>query len=267
MIPIYWINLDESVDRRNTMISQCKQYNLVNKRVQAIRHERPTVGCCLSHLKAIHTAWLEENDMAIICEDDIDLSRGKDIYKLIQNILDSMPENIKNSWDIIQLQYTDPTLTKVLNKYLETTNYKENNKLIHGYLMGAVGYLINRKGMNRLLNQMTKIDTNDFGKYIVTANFDHPKAISEELIYCYVNSYLSIFPVFTYLDSKSTINDDDVYLLVNRLNKANVSKIISMLKPDCYKLNHKNIYMLDKDFHWFANDDDKAEKFINELFI
>jgi GR25 family glycosyltransferase involved in LPS biosynthesis len=265
MIPIYWINLDESVDRRNIMFSQCKQNKLLNKRIQAIRHEKPTIGVCLSHLRAIHTAWLEENDLALICEDDVDLVKGQDLMKIVQTILESVPNNIQNDWDIIQLQYTDPMFTKVLGEYLITQD-KKQNKLIKGYFMGCVAYLINRKGMNKLLSQMTVIDEKDFAKYRVTALLDHPMAICEELVYRYVNTYISTFPVFSYFENQSTVNNDPKYFAANKINKMNLDTIKSILNIDDYKILQEKDFALDYHLHWFAGDKQLATDNLVKIF-
>jgi GR25 family glycosyltransferase involved in LPS biosynthesis len=59
MLPVYWINLPESVDRRNKMISQFLDQGIPNRRIEAIKSDTPLIGCCYSHIKAIHTAWIE----------------------------------------------------------------------------------------------------------------------------------------------------------------------------------------------------------------
>lgn len=266
MIPFYWINLDDSVDRRNKMIKQFKEHKLPNRRVQAIRHQRGGIGCALSHVKAIHTAWAEENDMAIICEDDIDLSKGKRIYELINKILLSMPNEIRNSWEIVQLTYTDPSFSTALANYLEEKQYKPGNKLIKGYLMSTVAYLINRKGMNKFVNTMTKPDDTDMSRYILNVDLSHPMAICEELTYHYVNSYFSLFPLVTHVDTISTISQDISYTSVHDKNKANMVKMLTNLKDEQYELEMPRLVEFARNCHWFADYLDKATETVKSIF-
>ena len=113
MIPIYWINLSESVDRRNNMIAQFLNQGIINHRVDAIHNKNPLIGCCMSHIKAIHTAWIDGNELAIICEDDVDFSDGPKIFSRIYNVLNTLPESVKNDWDVLQIQYTEPHFARV----------------------------------------------------------------------------------------------------------------------------------------------------------
>jgi GR25 family glycosyltransferase involved in LPS biosynthesis len=90
-LPIYWINLKRSEDRRNYMIEEFNKYNITNHtRIDAIDGKEldidlfnnehnvcskrkmtiSEIGCSLSHIKAIKTAYDNKDEYAIIMEDD-----------------------------------------------------------------------------------------------------------------------------------------------------------------------------------------------------
>ena len=274
MIPVYWINLPESVDRRNKMVSQLLNQGIPNRRVEAIRNEKPIIGCCYSHIKAIHSAWIDGCEMAIICEDDVDFSNAATVFNRVQTILSTLPQTIKDNWDVLQIQYTEPHFAKGLQNYIadfkaqngNTINGLQNH-IIKGYLYGAVAYLINRKGMIRFLNTMTKLSSDDLTKYTVTAIFDHPRAHSEELVYRYINCYMSVFPILNYTSSESLINTTNIYFMGNEMNRTIMNQIRSTLLDDNYKIIENNdIYILDYDLHWFNGGKEEVERVINEIF-
>jgi GR25 family glycosyltransferase involved in LPS biosynthesis len=273
MIPVYWINLDESVDRRNIMVDQLLSQGVINKRIAAIKHEKPLIGCCLSHIKAIHTAWIEGNQLALICEDDIDFSNAHTIYKRLQILLESMPTTVQNDWDVLQIQYTEPQFSKGINNYIKeyiknngNTNNLEN-RLVKNYLYGCVGYLINRRGMYNFLKRMTVLNTDDMYAYNVTATFDHPRAHSEELVYRYLNTYMSVFPILNYADSISTINSAGDYIVKHDFNRINTNNNRTTLTDINYRLiNSDRIYELEYDLHWFNGGKEEVESVLTDIF-
>lgn len=274
MIPVYWINLPECVDRRNKMASQLLSQSISNRRVEAIRNEKPIIGCCYSHIKAIHSAWIDGCEMAIICEDDVDFSNAATIFNRVQTTLSTLPLLVKDDWDVLQIQYTEPHFAKGVHNYIAEFKEKNcdnidrlQNRIIKGYLYGAVAYLINRKGMIRFLNTMTKLSSDDLTKYTVTAIFDHPRAHSEELVYRYINCYMSVFPILNYTSSESLINTTNNYFMGNEMNRTITNQIRSTLLDDNYKIIENNdIYILDYDLHWFNGGKEEVERVINEIF-
>lgn len=272
MIPVYWINLSNSIDRRNKMISQFFDQGIPNRRIEAIHHEKPLIGCCYSHIKAIHTAWIEGNELAIICEDDVNFSNGSQIFTRINNVLTTLPESIKDDWDILQIQYTEPHFSKALHDYINRIRDNDKaieleNRVIKGYLYGAVAYLINRKGMDKFLKLMTINSSEDLSKYTIIATFDHPRAHSEELIYRYINSYMSVFPILNYMASDSLINSTHTYFIVNEINRTIANQIRNTLSDINYNIiKNKDIYVLDYNIHWFNEGQVQVENVINDIF-
>lgn len=273
MIPVYWINLDECVDRKKIMIETFLSQNIPNRRISAIRYEKPVVGCGLSHIKAIHTAWVEGNALAIISEDDADFSNARRIFTIVNNVLNTLPSDINADWDIIQIQYTEPHFSKGISNYInETIRYNDDitslqNRLVKGYLYGSVCYLINRRGMKKFLDLMVRLDSNDISNYTVTANFDHPRAGAEELIYRYVNTYMTVFPIVNYLLNESTINTSEYYTTANEYNRLITDNNVKQLNIENYKIiPNKKIYELRYDLHWFNRGKEEVEEVINDIF-
>lgn len=175
-IPIYYINLDKNTDRKEFMETQLKNNNITNyHRISGVygvnitdinggtvdginfKNENPDltlpeIGCTLAHLKAIFTAYENNEENAIIMEDDCSLV----LVPLWKNDLQTIiNENIKKDWEIANL-FTFSCQDQYIEKY---DNYAFN------YFSNCVGngacvYVINRKGMKTLYdkfyNQKTK---------------------------------------------------------------------------------------------------------------
>ena len=141
------------------------------------------------------------------------------------------------------------------------------NRIVKGYLYGAVAYLMNRKGMFKFLNTMTKLDSDNLGKYTITATFDHPRAHSEELIYRYINCYMSVFPILNYVPSDSLINTTNNYFMGNEMNRIITNKIRIMLSDANYNIIENNdVYVLEYDLHWFNGGKEEVERVIDGIF-
>lgn len=118
--PVYYINLDSRIDRKESIEKSFEKYNITNyTRISASKYlgsekekwehlildkkvkcSASDVGATLSHLEAIET-WLNTSntEVAIIMEDDCDISIS-DYWTFDWNIL---MENIPFNWDCIQL--------------------------------------------------------------------------------------------------------------------------------------------------------------------
>jgi len=167
-IPIYWINLNRSPDRKQKMINQLNEYNIKNnKRIEAIdglefdnelyckTHNvksdlSPFELCCtLSHLKAIETAYNDNQSLVLIMEDDCSFEYLKYKNKTLQELI-----NIFNNWDIIQLAICcRPDHNARIAKTKEL--------LIKRNYSCATCYLINRNCMYKILNRKFQIGTSE----------------------------------------------------------------------------------------------------------
>ena len=68
-IPIFWLNMDDDVVKRNNMETMFEKYGFTNHtRISATKDDNPIVGCALSHLDALENYAPESG--FLILEDD-----------------------------------------------------------------------------------------------------------------------------------------------------------------------------------------------------
>lgn len=150
-LPIYYVNMDISTDRRKYMENQAKLLNLPMSRISAINGNNKNeiqgykygtgislseLGCTLSHLKAIKTAFDNGNEIALIMEDDASLMLTPLWQTTIENILSSIP-----NWSIVNLCTCIKEKTNI--------NFQKFNP--NKPLWGCGAYIINRRGMQDVL--------------------------------------------------------------------------------------------------------------------
>ena len=257
-IPIYYINLKRSSDRNKFILDQTDYYNVTNiKRVEGIdgklikkgrsgdidygtcetpdgnkffyiknknghRVSDNEIGCTLSHLKAVKQAYDDDKEYAIIMEDDTSF----DLVPLWEQSLMELMRKIPEDWEIINL-CPDMRCCK---------NYKKQKKDIPTAIdwkdnscWGAVIYLINRKGMEKIIKQLNikgstgknkRIDINfkDIDYEEITKRIPNIKEkkcynfiVADCILYVLCNTYQytkrALF--FTYVfNIGSTINDN-----------------------------------------------------------
>jgi len=202
-IPIYYINLNRSLDRKTKIEQTFLENNLKFKRVEGVDGKELNIeelkkeyninpklnvgeiGCALSHMKIIKEVLNDELEYALIMEDDCNFDYVK--YKKMK-LTDIM--KINNDWDIIQLAMINDknTFTKIsnTNQILEKSNF---------VVAGAMGYLINKKGIQKILADFNK------NKHI---------EVSEVLLFKNSNTYLAkpYFSYYSYKEVSSTIREN-----------------------------------------------------------
>lgn len=177
-IPIYYINLEKSIERKKKLENNLKKWNIQNyQRINAVygkdyyiedqlMEDNMTIpdidipfqlnmekyqgsftpgelGCTLSHIKAIKTAYEEnKNNIVMICEDDISFDLLPFWKYSIDELCDYVTKEIDPDWEIISL-------------YSMTLDYSDKPKVlpIH-HFQGTISYLINRKGMENILSKL-----------------------------------------------------------------------------------------------------------------
>lgn len=205
-IPILYINLDRAIDRKNKMEDILVNNNLNFTRIPAIdgsalnkvelkkmcnyrKISNNEVACALSHLKAIQYALDNNYENVLIFEDDCS-------FEYLEYKKETLKELMKtnNEWEIIQLGLiTDENTSNYLIKLFEENNFIKSSY----YYLGAVAYVINKKGMMKIINNFLK-----------TKNI----SIADEYIYKLTNTYLTI-PYFTQYSNvfKSDIRENLSY--------------------------------------------------------
>ena len=162
----FWINLDESADRRRHMLSSTASLTMASTRVSAwsfkevrsliesqqvvvppILAEKQRsrtflreVACILSHLTALHRAYVSGVRFALVTEDDV--SFGVDFEHRIARAIDQAPRN----WEILQLLTVNKNLVKKLSS-LHTSEF------VRWYPThwSSAAYIVSRIGMQHIL--------------------------------------------------------------------------------------------------------------------
>jgi GR25 family glycosyltransferase involved in LPS biosynthesis len=250
-VHIYWINLTNRPDRRNFMINSFKNYKLHhNIRITPNTYDIPWVSCIKSHFEAIHTAYQDNVELACFVEDDIDFST------LSINILDIL-QKLPNDWECFQVHYIEPTLLHSLFTQEFTKNY-----IIKGYFMSCACYFMNRRGMSKFLQKLAKYDVNKKRFCSIFKITENAKA--EELVYRYVNTYTSLYPVINTIENYSgDITTSNQH--INYLNMQNIQIIHSIptIIEKIYDVS-ENIITIPYHLHWFS-DFNKSNIFIKNL--
>ena len=176
---IYYINLDQSKDRKQNVESICYSQNLTPERINAVDGKKIDIndkkyekaihkikwwfeknnlsnvghfGCYLSHMKTYQTFLESNSEYCLILEDDIELLTDN----LKRDILINM-NNLPNDWDILLLGY------EIDGRKKNVRNGNKNTKLRKGllnitYFVGLHAYIITRKTAKILLENLQTLD-------------------------------------------------------------------------------------------------------------
>jgi GR25 family glycosyltransferase involved in LPS biosynthesis len=231
-IPIFWINLDRAVERRNKMNDYFLKYDIKAERIEAVdgnninieeykqiynineKMNKYEVACTFSHLKAIKTCYEKNLEYALILEDDITFDYFD--YKK-DTLLFLLDELKKVNGECIQL-------CNIMSKKEFTKYANSENLLIWGNFSGAQAYLITKNGMKKVLD-----------------NFENNKIInvSEHMIFRITNNYITK-PYFSYpflRDEQG--NKTNISFIRENTKGSHATQTISKLLWDEYYLTPK----------------------------
>lgn len=229
-IPIFWINLQRSNERRIKMENNFKKYNLQATRVDAIdgdninlkeykenfnineKMNKYEVACTLSHLKAIKTSYDQGLEYALILEDDVEFDY-LDYKKYSLSFL--LEELNKINGECIQL-----SIIVSRKNFLKYAN--SDKLLIKGELCSAVSYLITREGMKKVLDN-----------FYNTKNIN----VSEHTIFKIVNNYITK-PYFTYPFLKDECGTNPSFIRENNKSAHATQTINKQLWNEYYFKNN-----------------------------
>jgi GR25 family glycosyltransferase involved in LPS biosynthesis len=204
MIKKYYINLERSKDRRLFMENkyknitridafdgkELKKYNnIILPEKKYCKQNKLQLGCSLSHIKAIITAYENNDKEALILEDDMSDEFSHKWEKNIKEIISNAPLD----HDLISL-YTN-------NDYIMKDIYKKKEDYIKWYYkhFSTGCYYINRKGMEKIYNLFYKNKKIDLS--IKLKNY----VADDGVIYNNLISYLYTKPTFINVLFTSTI--------------------------------------------------------------
>ena len=176
-IPVYYINLEKSIDRNKFIQDQFKKYDIQGTRIDGIYGKNLAfqgdviklrdgknvkfvntftskngvwktgdydnspgeLGCTLSHIKAIYNAYTNGDNYALIMEDDVSFVLYPYWLTDLQKIMIEAPKD----WNII-------TLYNLSNAHRQSKNKYTKCKLSFP-CWSTAAYIINRKGMENVL--------------------------------------------------------------------------------------------------------------------
>jgi hypothetical protein len=247
-IPVYWINLERDVERRTQRLGEFSTHGIRHTRIEGILHTSPKIGCCLSHIHAIYTAYRDGCEYAIIAEDDA--VWYSDSLQNIRTLVHSANITVPN-WEVLQLHYINPQL---LVSMMTIPSVLQTNVFLKGYFMSGAAYLICRKGIERFLHTMVRMHSNT---YEVRVSLDHPRAAAEELIYRYLQSYCSLLPVINVLEmGYSNIAEDPNQVGWNTENMILVNYMFARWKESPVSYSASFVYELPYDQHWHTTSEE-----------
>ena len=258
---IYYINLTKSVKRKEQIERQFSSFPYYLNRIEAItpkdishkdiamykkicsKNQIVEFACLLSHLKAIHTAYHNNDSYALILEDDAIVIRMIDF----SNLLTTLPSTL--DWDILQMYTLD---------YKVYLNMDKTNQLWEKYkrsYASTLAYIINRQGMLKLLklffpttfknkhfNQL-KLDFSPFMYYYNKLDY---ACVADICLYDLTNTYTCLDLFFINDHIPSTIHND-------HLDSQYDSKRRTFKYFYIYGFKNKDIGIPIKHIHHFNN--------------
>ena len=226
---IYWINLEESYERRENMIQLLKNFKIDNIRINAINgsiekninekyfyseygkypiYNNKEYAILLSHLNTIEKYTnIDKSELkyrvSLICEDDLSLDFLNYWNKDLKTIIEEAPLD----WDIIMLGYFS------VNLQFNTEYKKWDNE------WSAISYLINHNAKTKINNLKKE------NKWICK---ESDLMVSDNYIFSKLNTYVYKYPYFTFPnDNDSTFHEDHlnyhkIYKISNYITLENI---------------------------------------------
>lgn len=96
---VYYINLDDRVDRRQQMENEFQVHGFIGTRVPGIRHEQGVIGCGFSHIAALQQGIASGADHILIFEDDFMFSQ---VPEVVHHVLQTVQNT---NYDVFLLGY------------------------------------------------------------------------------------------------------------------------------------------------------------------
>ena len=140
---VYYINLEERVDRKVLVETELKKMKWKYERFNAIKHARGIIGCCMSHLAVVEMAKEKDLDYVVILEDDIQFLQPERYNKMLidfRNFIES------NSLDYDVLLIATNILDKV-NGVIPINNYIYRVKASYS----AAGYIVKKHYYDKII--------------------------------------------------------------------------------------------------------------------
>lgn len=203
---------DGILNRTNNLLDLCSlDFNkLYHSREQNRKLKLQEFGCIYSHLLALKRYINDKSnnqDFAIICEDDIDLFKIKkeNFYEIIKIVNNFIPSN-----EIISLSCVgSPILIENISKQINSPILLEYNSH-KGALYGTGCYMITRKCATNIINKYFKND-----KLIIDET--HNSIVADHFLYPQSNKSTFLIPslIATRESNESLIHPDHIVMQEN----------------------------------------------------
>jgi len=233
---LYYINLERDVERKSRFLSnlesakcdldinrveavgldEFKKYKFIRpnqckKRMRwLVKSNRPQdieFCCLLSHIKAIHQAYLDGNEYALIMEDDMYFLRYPNWMELIKSAPDDS--------EILQLYISDG----------DFTIYGMEKKWVKETAFSTGAYVINKRGMKHVLLNTLGPEYDKDWSYInqidLKTGNNKDLCIADDYLYKNYNKYVYTSILFNTEGIDSTIHPDHLYLHMKAIRKTN----------------------------------------------
>lgn len=202
------------------------KFNTHNSAVFTINLKKGEFGCLYSHLKAIYNFSKTNDNVAIICEDDLD---NNIIYKseYFNSELDIIIEKI-DEYGIIMLSCVGHN--KIISNILNNNNSNELYKFIPYYFFGTGSYIINKKTANKIVNSCLKFKNN---KMLLDIPESKISLVADNFIYSFSNTHV-------YLPSLFFTREKNDSLINNNPNKQDISQQIMKKYIQKHKIQYLN---------------------------
>ena len=211
--PVYIINLADSISRKEHIQEQFKSYKYLNF-IEAVdgrqaeffatnynvtyndcgkKYSTGLIAVICSHIRAIYTSYHNNDEYAIILEDDA----WTDLIEPCQFTISDICK-IDDEWEVIQLFYSQEDIIK---KNFE--DFKQNGlKLIpRTNNLSGTCYLINRKGMHKFLTSVAEYDG------VNTFKLKYPIIDPEYVVFGHIRSYIINRMIFYYYFETMTFDN------------------------------------------------------------
>lgn len=201
----YYINLDRSTDRKESIEEEFRLYGITNyERVPAcdgknlkstkegdfgdIKFKAPNdkkssvreIATTCSHIKAIKRAYDNGDELAIIIEDDTKFTLMSYWDKELKELMDELPDD----WEIFKLISCFEENFIYLKKFfnIDISDKFKNQKIVkrNKNNSSAVCYVINKKGMRKMLNLFYQ---EDYIKLIYKTNMIDREIFNNFIVY------------------------------------------------------------------------------------
>jgi len=230
-IPVYFINLDRSIDRKKSVLPELKKYFKNYNRIEAVDGKTITnslftnktnlfkydleefkndknisssvIGCLLSHMKTIDKIQKDKCEYALVIEDDVSLRFINQWGITLDEIVEEAPED----FEVLKIHsYKTLQNLKLLNKNVKYRKLdREPNKE-----WSAAAYILSNKGVENAMSYI-KNQTFSFNK------MDSKMMVADYFLWRINKTYDFTQPLIYSVDHASTLGTKDHQQ--RRLNK------------------------------------------------